>query len=148
MGGGARLQLALWKCLSEGVTCLMDYLGHPWQPDHLPPDGYHLSAFPSQCVGTRRTALYQEVLDTPQELVLWRCFCLYSPCDAPKFFKGLMDVRACRMSGCRFDGNLAGLWHIGPSGCNCSCLATPSPGSVPAWRLVDLHSPWEQQVHA
>ena len=40
-----------------------DFLGYPWRPDHLAADGLHLTAYPSQCVGTQRTVLYLEVLD-------------------------------------------------------------------------------------
>ena len=54
-------QRGLWAAMQECVTSLGDFLGHPWRPAVLPPDEHHITGFPSQCVGTMRSALYQEV---------------------------------------------------------------------------------------
>ena len=56
-------QRGLWAAVQECVTSLGDFMGHPWRPAALPPDEHHITGFPSQCVGTMRSALYQEARD-------------------------------------------------------------------------------------
>ena len=46
--------------LAEGVTSITDFLWSAWRPRTLAPDEHYVSAFPSCCMGTRRTALYED----------------------------------------------------------------------------------------
>ena len=55
-------QTALWESLTEGVTAISDFIGHPWRPPSLAADEHHVIGFPSIGVGTVRSALYQQVM--------------------------------------------------------------------------------------
>lgn len=56
-------QLPLWQAMTEGVAPITGFLGHPWRARGLPAHEQHGTGFPfpCQCVGSVRSALYQEV---------------------------------------------------------------------------------------
>ena len=58
-------QADVWKALAEGVTSISDFLGQGRRPDDVALDVHHMTGFPSQFVGSMRTALYQEQVVFP-----------------------------------------------------------------------------------
>ena len=54
-------QSALLTSFNEGTTLLADFLGQPWRPYELPVSEHHTTGFPSHTIGTRGSALHQEV---------------------------------------------------------------------------------------
>ncbi len=51
------------NALMDGLTVIADFLGQPWRPYELPVDEPYATGFPSYAVGTRRSALYEEVIN-------------------------------------------------------------------------------------
>ena len=53
-------QAELWKALTEGVASIADFLGYVWRRKGLPPDNLFVAVHPCWCMGSMRSALFQE----------------------------------------------------------------------------------------
>ena len=82
------------KALMEGVTLLSNFLGYNWRPRQLPPEAHYVSGFPSHCIGTLRSALYEEQVMSVQVSSKQRCWITHTMCLVDAFCTDSGDGRA------------------------------------------------------